>query len=57
MKSITKIDIYALLGEISCILAIFTSLFIIKIPLTLPVIFLILGGLFTFLLGKEVDKY
>lgn len=57
MKRITKIDIYALLGEISCILAIFTSLFIIKIPLTLPVIFLILGGLFTFLLGKEVDKY
>ena len=57
MKRITKIDIYALLGVISCILAIFTSLFSIKITLTLPVIFLILGGLFAFLLGKEVDKY
>ena len=57
MKRINKIDIYALLGVISCILAIFTSVCSISITLTLPVIFLISGGIFAFLLGKEVDKY
>ena len=57
MKRDTKIEIYALLGVISCILGIFTSLCSIRITLTLPVIFLILGGIFAFLLGKEVSKY
>lgn len=57
MKRDTKIEIYALLGVISCILAIFTLICSIRTTLTLPVIFLILGGIFTFLLGKEVSKY
>lgn len=57
MKRINKIDICALLGVICTILAIFTLPCDIKITLNLPTIFLILGGVFTAILVKEVGKY
>lgn len=57
MKIKTKIDIYALLGVISCILAIFTPTYEIKVTLNLSTIFLILGGVFAIMLAKEVSKY
>lgn len=57
MKRINKVDIYALLGVICTLLAIFTPTYEIKITLNLSTIFLILGGVFAILLGKEVGKY
>ena len=57
MKRKTKEDIYALLGVICSLLAIFTSPCNTKITINLPTIFLILGGVFAILLGEEVSKY